>query len=44
MPIPEHISKNIALPIIGAPLFLISVPEAVIAQCKAGIIGNRFQH
>ena len=39
MPIPEHISKNIALPIIGAPLFLISVPEARIAQCKAGIIG-----
>ena len=40
MPIPEHISKNIALPVIGAPLFLISVPELVIAQCKAGIIGS----
>ena len=40
MPIPEHISKNIALPVIGAPLFLISVPELVIAHCKAGIIGS----
>ncbi len=28
------------LPLIAAPLFIISVPELVIAQCKAGIIGS----
>jgi nitronate monooxygenase len=28
------------MPIIGAPLFLISNPELVIAQCKAGIVGS----
>ena len=27
------------LPVIGAPLFIISNPKLVIAQCKAGIIG-----
>ncbi len=27
------------LPIIGAPLFIISTPKLVIAQCKAGVIG-----
>jgi nitronate monooxygenase len=27
------------LPVIGAPLFIVSQPELVIAQCKAGIIG-----
>ena len=28
------------MPVIGAPLFLISGPDLVIAQCKAGIIGS----
>ena len=27
-------------PVIGAPLFIISVPDLVIAQCKAGIVGS----
>ena len=40
MPIPDSIKDNISIPVIGAPLFLISVPELVIAQCKAGIIGS----
>ena len=40
MPIPDSIKDNISIPIIGAPLFLISVPDLVIAQCKAGIIGS----
>ena len=31
--------KNMRLPAIGAPLFIISNPDLVIAQCKAGIIG-----
>jgi len=28
-----------AVPVIGAPLFIISQPDLVIAQCKAGVIG-----
>ena len=32
--------KNLPLPIIGAPLFIISTPALVIAQCKAGVVGS----
>ncbi|GMN12504.1 NAD(P)H-dependent flavin oxidoreductase [Altererythrobacter sp. MTPC7] len=28
------------LPVIGSPLFIVSGPELVIAQCKAGIVGS----
>src|SRR6478752_1229101 len=31
--------RNLALPVIGSPLFIISNPRLVIEQCKAGIIG-----
>ncbi len=31
---------RLRLPVIGSPLFIISGPELVIAQCKAGIIGS----
>ncbi len=31
---------RLRLPIIGAPLFIVSGPELVIAQCKAGIVGS----
>jgi len=40
MPIPDSIKDNISIPVIGEPLFLISVPDLVIAQCKAVIIGS----
>ncbi|MBY0582514.1 MAG: nitronate monooxygenase family protein [Sphingomonas sp.] len=30
---------RLRLPVIGSPLFIISGPELVIAQCKAGIVG-----
>ena len=39
MAIHKHIKENISMPVIGAPLFLVSGPDLVIAQCKAGIIG-----
>ena len=32
--------RNLRLPVIGAPLFIISNPGLVIAQCKAGITGS----
>ncbi|MEM8802248.1 MAG: nitronate monooxygenase family protein [Pseudomonadota bacterium] len=34
------ILQHLRLPLIGAPLFIISRPELVIAQCKAGIVGT----
>ena len=33
------ILRNLSLPVIGAPLFIISNPRLVIEQCKAGVIG-----
>jgi len=32
--------QNLPLPIIGSPLFIISNPKLVIAQCKAGVVGS----
>ncbi len=32
--------KKVPLPIIGAPLFIISHPKLVIEQCKSGIVGS----
>ena len=34
------IFSNLRLPVIGAPLFIISNPKLVIAQCTAGIVGS----
>ena len=34
------ILQNLALPVIGSPLFIISNPQLVIAQCQAGIVGS----
>ena len=39
MSIPPILSR-LRLPVIGAPLFIVSCPALVIAQCKAGIVGS----
>ena len=39
MPIPVPFDR-LRLPVIGSPLFIVSGPELVIAQCKAGIVGS----
>lgn len=39
MSVPPVLSR-LRLPVIGSPLFIISGPELVIAQCKAGIVGS----
>jgi nitronate monooxygenase len=39
MPLPPLLQGRLRLPAIGAPMFIVSVPELVIAQCKAGIVG-----
>jgi nitronate monooxygenase len=40
MPLPASLESRLELPVVGAPLFLVSGPELVIAQCKAGIVGS----
>jgi len=40
MPLPKVLQDNLALPIIGAPMFIVSRPELVLAQCMAGIVGS----
>ncbi len=39
MPLPPVLQK-LPLPIIGAPLFIISNPKLVVAQCTAGVVGS----
>ena len=40
MAIPASLANQLALPVIGSPLFIISNPDLVIAQCKAGVVGS----
>ena len=40
MPIPASFQGRLSIPVIGAPLFIASTPDLVIAQCKAGVIGS----
>ena len=39
MPLPPVLRKP-SLPVIGAPLFIVSNPKLVVAQCTAGIVGS----
>ncbi len=40
MAIPPTLNDRLRLPVIAAPLFIISGPDLVIAQCKAGVVGS----
>jgi nitronate monooxygenase len=40
MALPSVLEASLRLPLIGAPLFIVSGPELVIAQCNAGIVGS----
>ncbi|PQA88966.1 NAD(P)H-dependent flavin oxidoreductase [Hyphococcus luteus] len=40
MPSLEEIKSKLRLPVIGAPMFIVSTPKLVIAQCQAGVIGS----
>ena len=40
MPLPECMKGRLSIPAVGAPLFIISNPDLVIAQCKAGVVGS----
>ena len=39
-PLRAELDRRLRLPMIAAPLFIISTPDLVIAQCKAGIVGS----
>jgi nitronate monooxygenase len=40
MPIPSVLQDRLRLPIVGAPMFIVSTPKLVLAQCQAGIVGS----
>ena len=40
MALPNNLKNRLELPVVGSPLFIVSGPELVIAQCKAGIVGS----
>ena len=40
MALPPILSQRLRLPVIASPLFIISGPDLVIAQCKAGVVGS----
>ncbi|MBK7647922.1 MAG: nitronate monooxygenase [Betaproteobacteria bacterium] len=40
MAIPASLNKNLTLPVLCAPMFIVSNPDLVIAQCKSGVIGS----
>ena len=40
MALPELLKGRLSVPAVAAPLFIISGPELVIAQCKAGVVGS----
>jgi nitronate monooxygenase len=40
MPLPASIRDRLRIPVFGAPMFLVSGPDLVIEQCKAGVIGS----
>jgi len=39
MSLPPILRDRLRLPVIGSPLFIISNPDLVIAQCQAGVVG-----
>lgn len=40
MPRPAALANGLALPVIAAPMFIVSNPELVLAQCLSGVIGS----
>ena len=38
--LPDILKNNLSIPVVAAPLFIISRPNLVIAQCKAGVVGS----
>lgn len=37
---PNSLARKLSLPKVAAPMFVVSNPDLVIAQCKAGVLGS----
>jgi len=40
VPVPAILRGRLALPVVAAPMFLVSGPELVVASCRSGIVGT----
>ncbi len=40
MALPKVLQGRLSVPVVGSPLFIVSNPDLVIAQCKAGVVGS----
>ncbi len=40
MPLPAVLQNRLSIPVVGSPMFIVSTPDLVIAQCKAGVVGS----
>ena len=40
MTLPTLLKARLQLPVVASPMFIVSSPALVIAQCKAGIVGS----
>jgi nitronate monooxygenase len=40
MSLPAILQNRLSIPVVGSPMFIISNPDLVIAQCKAGVVGS----
>lgn len=40
MPVPHSLSGRLRMPVVSAPMFLVSGPELVVESCRAGVLGS----
>ena len=40
MALPALLEDSLSIPVVGAPMFIVSQPDLVIEQCKAGVVGS----
>jgi nitronate monooxygenase len=40
MPLPAVLQGRLSIPVVGSPMFIVSTPDLVIAQCNSGIVGS----
>jgi nitronate monooxygenase len=36
----DHIKSRLSVPVVGSPMFIVSQPDLVLAQCRAGVLGS----
>ncbi len=40
MPLPDMLKNRLTVPVVGSPMFIVSTPPLIMAQCKAGVVGS----